>query len=213
MPTLIVKNGPLAGQRLRVHAPLTLGREEVDVVMDAPMVSRRHAVVRPVDGGLEIDDLGSTNGTWVNGERIEGATLLAEGDVIGVGSVLAVVESEEAPIPRAASVVREATVASGALPDWQTFAGKGVAVHAPQGSYPAGRAAAELRDAEKAIAALEALLSPPPDRLGPPVEVYLTDAVAEEPFLLARARDRRPLLHDGIREVHLHRLPEPVGRR
>ena len=74
MPALIVKNGPLAGQRLRVIAPLTLGREDVDVLMDAPMVSRRHAVVRPVDGGLEIDDLGSTNGTWVNGERIEGVT-------------------------------------------------------------------------------------------------------------------------------------------
>src|SRR5215204_1030937 len=74
-PTLIVKNGPLAGERLRVIAPLTLGREDVDVLMDAPMVSRRHAVVRPVDGGLEIDDLGSTNGTWVNGERIEAATL------------------------------------------------------------------------------------------------------------------------------------------
>jgi pSer/pThr/pTyr-binding forkhead associated (FHA) protein len=185
---------PLAGRRLRVQSPLTLGREDVDVLMDAPMVSRRHAVVRPVDGGLEIDDLGSTNGTWVNGERIEGATRLAEGDVIGVGSVLAVVESDEAPIPRAASVVRDATAVSGALPEWQTFAGKGVTVHAPQGSYPAGRAAAELRDAEKAIAALEALLSPPPDRLGQPVEVYLTDAVVEEVSPITRASDEEGLL-------------------
>ena len=161
MPALIVKNGPLAGQRLRVIAPLTLGREDVDVLMDAPMVSRRHAVVRPVEGGLEIDDLGSTNGTWVNGERIDGVTRLAAGDVVGVGSVLAVVEWDEArTATRSASVVREATVVSGALPEWQTFAGKGVTVHAPQGSYPAGRAAAELRDAEKSIAALEALLSP-----------------------------------------------------
>src|SRR5262245_21375540 len=75
LPALKVKNGPLAGKRLPVITPVTLGREDVDVLMDAPMVSRRHAVVRPVDGGLEIDDLGSTNGTWVNGERIEGATL------------------------------------------------------------------------------------------------------------------------------------------
>ena len=159
------------------------------------MVSRRHAVVRPLDGGLEIDDLGSTNGTWVNGERIEGATRLAAGDVIGVGSVLAVVEWDEAPTAtRDASVVREATVVSGALPEWQTFAGKGVTIHAPRGSYPAGRAAAELRDAEKAIAALEALLSPPQDRLGEPVEVYLTDAVVEEGSPVTRASAEEGLL-------------------
>ena len=195
VPALIVKNGPLAGQRLRVIAPLTFGREDVDVLMDAPMVSRRHAVVRPLDGGLEIDDLGSTNGTWVNGERIEGATRLAAGDVIGVGSVLAVVEWDEAPTAtRDASVVREATAVSGALPEWQTFAGKGVTIHAPRGSYPAGRAAAELRDAEKAIAALEALLSPPQDRLGEPVEVYLTDAVVEEGSPVTRASAEEGLL-------------------
>jgi ABC-type multidrug transport system fused ATPase/permease subunit len=195
MPALILKNGPLVGQRLRVIAPLTLGREDVDVLMDAPLVSRRHAVVRPVDGGLEIDDLGSTNGTWVNGERIEGVTRLAAGDVIGVGSVLAVVEWDEAPtVTRSASVVRDAAVVSGALPEWQTFAGKGVTVHAPQGSYPAARAAAELRDAEKSIAALEALLSPPPDRRGEPVEIYLTDAVVEEGSPVTRASDEEGLL-------------------
>ena len=68
-------------------------------------------------------------------------------------------------------------------------------IHAPRGSYPAGRAAAELRDAEKAIAALEALLSPLQDRLGEPVEVYLTDAVVEEgsPVTWATAEDSRPL--------------------
>ena len=51
----------------------------------------------------------------MNGERIEGATRLAAGDVIGVGSVLAVVEWDEAPTAtRDASVVREATAVSGA---------------------------------------------------------------------------------------------------
>jgi ABC-type multidrug transport system fused ATPase/permease subunit len=195
VPTLIVKNGPLAGRRLEVASPLTLGRENADVLMDAPLVSRRHAVVRPVDGGLEIDDLGSTNGTWVNGERIEGATRLAAGDVIGVGSVLAVVEWDQAPAPTAtASVVREATAVSGALPAWQTFAGKYVNVHAPEGSYPAGKAAAELRDAEKAVAALEALLTPPADRLGEPVDVYLTDAVVEDGAPASQAASEEAIL-------------------
>ena len=188
MPTLIVKNGPLACRRLQILVPVTLGLEDVDVLMDAPMVSRRHAVVRPVDGGLEIDDLGSTNGTWVNGERIEGATRLAAGDVVGVGSVLAVVEWDELrSATGTASVVRDATSLSGASPDWQAFAGAGVTVHAPQGSYPAGRAASELREAEKAIAALEALLSPAAEGDAGPVEVYLTDAVVEEGSPIAAA--------------------------
>jgi ABC-type multidrug transport system fused ATPase/permease subunit len=175
MPALSVKNGPLAGQRLQVITPLTLGREDVDVAMDAPMISRRHAIVQPVDGGLEIVDLGSTNGTWVNGARIEGPTRLAAGDVIGLGSVLVVVEWEHAP-----TVIGGATAAAGALPAWQTYAGKRVVVHAPEGSYPARQAAGELRDAEKAVAALEGLLAPPPERLGAPVDVYLTDAVVED---------------------------------
>ena len=71
---------------------------------------------------------------------------------------------------------------------------QGVTVHAPQGSYPAGRAAAELRDAEKSIAALEALLSPPPDRLDEPVDVYLTDAVVEEGSPVTRASEEEGLL-------------------
>jgi ABC-type multidrug transport system fused ATPase/permease subunit len=195
MPTLIVKNGPLAGRRLDVTGPLTLGRENVDVLMDAPMVSRRHAVVRPLDGGLEIDDLGSTNGTWVNGERIEGATRLAAGDVIGVGSVLAVVEWEQASAGTApAAVVREATAVAAELPAWQTFAGQRVTVYAPAGSYPAGRAAGELQDAEKAVAALEALLAPPADRLGAPVDVYLTDAVVGDGAPASEAAAEEALL-------------------
>jgi len=173
MPTLSVKNGPLAGQRLPIGAELTLGRENVDVELDAPMVSRRHAILRQVEGGLEIADLGSTNGTWVNGARIEAPTRLAAGDVIGVGSVLVVVEWEQAP-----TLASAATAPAGALPAWETHVGKRVVVRAPAGSYPSRRAAAELRDAEKAVDALESLLAPPPERLGPPVDVYLTDAVS-----------------------------------
>ena len=53
--------------------------------MDSPDDLRRHARVRPVDGGVEIEDLGSKNGTWVNGAQIDGPTRLAAGDVVGIG--------------------------------------------------------------------------------------------------------------------------------
>ena len=173
MATLSVKNGPLAGRRVEVTQRVTLGREEGDVVIEAPTVSRRHAEVRPADGGLEIVDLGSRNGTWVNGTRIESATRLAAGDVVALGSVLLVVEWDRP----AATVVAGATRVREALPAWETHTGQRAVVRAPDGSYPARLAAAELREAERVAEALEKLLEPPPERRGAALEIYLVDAV------------------------------------
>ena len=61
---------------------------------------------------------------------------------------------------------------------WKIYPGERVAVRAPQGSYPERRAAAELSEAERAVAALEELLAPPPDRSEAAIDIYLTDAVA-----------------------------------
>ena len=73
VPSLFLKDGPLAGRRVPVTAELLIGRADADLTIDDPLVSRRHALVRPAPGGGdEIEDLGSTNGTWVNGERIDG---------------------------------------------------------------------------------------------------------------------------------------------
>jgi hypothetical protein len=56
-----------------------------DVVVDDPNVSRRHAEIRRLGEGYSLVDLGSTNGTEVNGQRV-GETSLMNGDVIGVGT-------------------------------------------------------------------------------------------------------------------------------
>jgi hypothetical protein len=56
-----------------------------DIVLDDPNVSRRHAEVRRLGEGYSLVDLGSTNGTEVNGQRV-GETSLMNGDVIGVGT-------------------------------------------------------------------------------------------------------------------------------
>jgi hypothetical protein len=56
-----------------------------DIVVDDPNVSRRHAEVRRLGDGYSLVDLGSTNGTEVNGQRV-GETSLMNGDVIGVGT-------------------------------------------------------------------------------------------------------------------------------
>ena len=65
---------------------IIVGREDgADVVIDNPSVSRRHAEIRLGDGGWEVQDLGSSNGTFIRGTKIQGPHTLALGDEIGFG--------------------------------------------------------------------------------------------------------------------------------
>jgi pSer/pThr/pTyr-binding forkhead associated (FHA) protein len=64
-----------------------LGRSSyASIVVNNPLASREHAVVRSVGGLLEVKDLGSKNGTYVNGTRVEGTRTVDEGDVIKIGT-------------------------------------------------------------------------------------------------------------------------------
>ncbi len=75
------------GREIDVEGQTTvIGRSsECDVVLGDPNVSRRHAEIRRMGRGYSLVDLGSTNGTEVNGQRIT-ETSLMNGDVIGVGT-------------------------------------------------------------------------------------------------------------------------------
>jgi pSer/pThr/pTyr-binding forkhead associated (FHA) protein len=67
-------------------AGIVFGREAgSDVVVAQPEVSRRHAAIAPSDQGYVLQDL-STNGVWVNGNRVQGSQLLARADVVRVGT-------------------------------------------------------------------------------------------------------------------------------
>src|SRR5690606_5314236 len=66
-------------------AQITIGRDACDIILDNPQVSRRHAVGERVGGAHVLRDVGSTNGTFVNGRRITQHTL-APGDVIQIGA-------------------------------------------------------------------------------------------------------------------------------
>jgi pSer/pThr/pTyr-binding forkhead associated (FHA) protein len=71
--------------RLLPGSTKTLGRAQAaDFIVDVALVSRVHCRFTLDNTGLGVEDLGSTNGTWVNGRRIERAPLL-EGDKIKVG--------------------------------------------------------------------------------------------------------------------------------
>ncbi len=82
---LFVELRPSEGERRSLGDGTTVGREDCDVILDDEGVSRRHAVIRLTDSGLVIEDLGSSNGTFVNGERIEKARSLSPGDEVRLG--------------------------------------------------------------------------------------------------------------------------------
>lgn len=107
-PALVFKEGPLAGRRVEVETELVVGREDAGLTIEDEQISRRHAVIRPGDGGVEIEDLGSTNGTYVNGVRIEAATRLAGGDTVKLGQSVIHFES----VRGAATVVSAAPAAA-----------------------------------------------------------------------------------------------------
>lgn len=78
-----------AGQRVSVQRPVTIGRNVgCDVMVEDTYLSGRHAQLNVDDGDLTIEDLGSTNGTYVNQELIKHRTRLERGDIVQVGGVL-----------------------------------------------------------------------------------------------------------------------------
>jgi 2-polyprenyl-6-methoxyphenol hydroxylase-like FAD-dependent oxidoreductase len=85
-PEIVGRKGPLTGQRFAVgDGPMTLGRNASNTVMIAsPQASRVHAEIRRHADGSVVYDLGSSNGTTVNGVRVA-SKLLERGDVIRIG--------------------------------------------------------------------------------------------------------------------------------
>jgi hypothetical protein len=72
-----------------------IGREDADITIGDPQISRRHATVRPAGDGAEIEDAGSSNGTFLNGNQVSAATALVNGDTIRVGQTELEVEIEQ----------------------------------------------------------------------------------------------------------------------
>lgn len=101
---LRVVRGAGEGREIALRDELVIGREAVgDGRLDGePALSRRHArVTRGAEGTLTIEDLGSLNGTYVNGERIGAVTPLRHGDLIKLGAtVLAVAAPGDPAAPQ-----------------------------------------------------------------------------------------------------------------
>jgi len=85
--TLTMRKGPKPGQQFTfAQDTIALGRrDDNDVVIDAPQVSRRHASLSWEEGTFVLRDLGSANGTFLNAVRITEPHVLREGDAISLG--------------------------------------------------------------------------------------------------------------------------------
>ena len=94
MLTLLVLQGPDKGRRFELpDAPAVLGRESRQIPLSDQTVSRRHAELQPDlanDGDWFLKDLGSVNGSYLNGQRVEGLRAIKLGDQIRIGRTLMV---------------------------------------------------------------------------------------------------------------------------
>ncbi len=115
---LIVRRGPQPNQIYELNKDvITLGRDITnDIVINDPEVSRHHMRLTRGGGGYTIEDLGSTNGTFINGQRLTGARPLSGSDMVGLGetvtlgyeSTLSPVVSADPAVPSAGTMIAPA---------------------------------------------------------------------------------------------------------
>ncbi|MBM3690370.1 MAG: FHA domain-containing protein [Actinobacteria bacterium] len=86
-PSLVIVDGPLTNTVIPLGtAQITIGRApDSTIVIDDDYASSRHARIYPSDGGWIVEDLGSTNGTWIERTRITQPTALTPGTPLRVG--------------------------------------------------------------------------------------------------------------------------------
>lgn len=104
---LIVRRGPQPNKIYELDkGAISLGRDITnDIVINDPEVSRHHCRLTQGGGGYTIEDLGSTNGTFVNGQRLTGAHPLSHGDMVGLGETVTLAYEAAADPRQAATMV------------------------------------------------------------------------------------------------------------
>jgi hypothetical protein len=84
-PLLIAQTGPLNGQRWIIKGDVIVGRDDsCNVVIQDRQVSRYHARFITLPQGVQLEDLGSKNGTHINGQEVMEPIMLQDGDVIQI---------------------------------------------------------------------------------------------------------------------------------
>jgi pSer/pThr/pTyr-binding forkhead associated (FHA) protein len=145
---LIMRSGPTPGAAFMLEGDqLTIGRDATnDIVINDAEVSRRHARLTFQGGKYVLEDLGSTNGTFVNGQRLAGPRVLKAGEVVSFGEQIILVfevtnvdAGATVVSPRAAAVPSSSRPVMPPPPPPVEYAGSVPASPAPLASDPARR--------------------------------------------------------------------------
>lgn len=121
--TLEIVEGPGAGRQVALGGPLVVGRApDADVVLDDGQVSRHHARVSPTAHGAVVEDLGSSNGTFINHAELHAPARLDVGDDLLIGVTLIELRSpaQVASQPSAVRAVPPALAAPERQPTYVT---------------------------------------------------------------------------------------------
>ncbi len=206
MSISLVKQGD-AGVRVALgDARVAIGRNaDNEFVLDDEQVSGYHANIYSLDGEYVIVDAGSTNGTFVNGERLQGRRVLKPNDRIGIGNVVLTLED---PASRKATVVRPA------IQDEQVAAARRQAeaaptvVRSPQPVSASTIARSAVSDeAVRSVSERQATSEPRATEARPAVETALPNMDLIEPIVESPCFDRalsidRPVADAGsTREI------------
>jgi pSer/pThr/pTyr-binding forkhead associated (FHA) protein len=115
LPKFVMRgvSGPTFGKTFGVVGTLTLGRSsECDISIASDEISRHHAKLQVVPDGVLVEDLGSANGTFVNNQRVHGATLMKPGDELRLDTVRFMLMSPGVEVHPAPSARPEAPTAT-----------------------------------------------------------------------------------------------------
>jgi pSer/pThr/pTyr-binding forkhead associated (FHA) protein len=166
LASFLFRSGELKGRRLPIKVPVVnIGRGDYnDVVIADPSVSTMHAKLQRRDAIWILTDLGSTNGTFVEGERLTGEMPLSPGTTLKFGDVSALFE----PLDEALPAGRPGSTKM--MPRLDVEASRARAPAAPSGSAPSAVSApsaasapsAEPTSSEPAAAGESAPMAPPP---------------------------------------------------
>jgi predicted component of type VI protein secretion system len=129
---LIVRTGPNPGVVIDLTKEVSMMGRDVtnDVVLGDAEVSRQHARITRTPAGYVLEDLGSTNGTFVNGDRLAAPRVLNAGDLLGLGEIVTL--TFDSTSPESAATVMGAPVGKAtAAPPVRAAAARPAAAAAP----------------------------------------------------------------------------------
>jgi class 3 adenylate cyclase len=117
-PIVVIRQPKRKPLHVQVTTQLEIGRECDGVLIADPQTSRRHASLEPRGREVLVEDLGSTNGTFLDGTRIDSPVVLRPGSVVRVGDTTLELAGEVAPDrPTLSGTESRATVVAGSAPD------------------------------------------------------------------------------------------------